>query len=725
MTAPAPVSPRHDDALTVAVFGFTLSSLIAAFYVAARWGFPTNPVPIAGALSLAAVLLFGPVALHARLQRTAANPQAWHLSLPALVLFALAATTLAGLLAFYTRLPLVWLLIPLGAVLAVHGLLTWLRAAPWYQSFAFLVLPALFSLWLLQPLYGDLHHHPLYIEGLVVADDPVAGHGVPDFLFLPDTAFHTALGQLVLRFGVASTGLHGLPAINYYLASNVLLVAAAHLVHAPAIEGYILLYPVVLVPVLPASLAWAALDLRASWFNSPAQRVPLRTRPVFWAILLLATIGLSGTVPYRFISESYLASLVLLVPTVALIARVAAEFRRDWHASRPPRSLLLALAALALLLALVGAAKTPPMLVALAALAWLVLRLRLFRSPPVAVAAVITTIVALAVWQAVTWPGALGVRFEPFAFLRCCVPGDRAWLYYPLDVVWLAAALVVLAARAGIRTWSALWAALRSDRLVLAELLLVVAAISLTPGLLLSFARDRGPYAYFGEAQHWLAVLVLLAALPSVGKAGFSGRQTTVLTRIIAIAATAFFGYYVGSEAIANARSVLTLTTQIRAAWLPEAGISPPYTVADAFANYDHTPPRSPSEPATSLLSSLAQLGQSSVPPDTLLYIPKTVEAFWSLPQECAGIPFLAPALSGMPMLHGFPVAECQPFYGDLTDYYHYAFYPDVPRVPLGTPPLPDDQLCADALNLGFSRVLILTTDDAGQPHTRTLACGP
>ena len=717
-----------DDHLTLAVFAFTLSVLTTTAYLFARWGFPTPIAPVAHALTLAAFLLFLPPVLRALWQAAHHNvppdPIHWPTSSPAFTLGVLIALLLLGFFAFRTGLPLMPLVYLLALPAAILAWVAWLSTARLGQSALFLLLPAAFMLWLIQPIYADSHHHPLFLEGLLVPGlSPVMD--ISNHLFVPDTPFHATLGQMLARFGVASSALDGIVRMPYYVGSHWVLFHTGQLVGVTAIESYVILYPIVFVPFMFAAFGGAALAVRTA-LPSAARRTPppLRSAPGFWLIFVIAHVGLIEFQPLHIVGESALFSLTALSLTIALTAQAAATYAADPRPAHPPIHLFAFLLLYPLLLGAVGYSKSPAAFVLVGFSVVVFLRLGLFRRYYYVIWLILVLLVGAWVFRTTVWGNALntGASFAPFNLLRCCVAPPLRPVYYPVELAYLLLSVWLVLPQTRPSSWSQALADWRAHRYLPAELLLVLGAGAIAPGLVLSLGRDS---LYFSSVARWLGAIVLLAHIHQLALFSLQaqrGQPLRLLSVTLRFTLVVLLLFVVAFHTRRHVTAFVDLTLTIRAHYIPV----PAADTADhltALRQTYATPPAAPyAHPAFAVFSALANL-EDAAAPDTALYIPKATSAYWDIPFECSGIPFIAPALSGLPLIYGFPPTNCQPFYGELTRFYAYSEYPDIVREPPGATAYPDDMLCQRATDRGFTQVIILTTDDDQAPVTRVLPC--
>ena len=121
------------------------------------------------------------------------------------------------------------------------------------------------------------YHSPLFLESL-------AGGSVNT-----DSLHHAAYANMIRTYGVASTGLDGLPNYRYHFGSHWLFGQLATLLDLTVIEFYQLGYPVVFLPLLVYAIGVAGTAFTGE--GASAGRMPIPWGVRTWVVVLAALLG--------------------------------------------------------------------------------------------------------------------------------------------------------------------------------------------------------------------------------------------------------------------------------------------------------------------------------------------------------------------------------------------------------------------------------------------------
>jgi hypothetical protein len=88
----------------------------------------------------------------------------------------------------------------------------------------------------------------------------------------PDNIFHAAVAAMIKTNGLPSTGVHGDPILAYHVLSHAMFARFAVLADCSVPALYCAAYPIVLLPIMVATVACVALRVedRSSWWRGPA-----------------------------------------------------------------------------------------------------------------------------------------------------------------------------------------------------------------------------------------------------------------------------------------------------------------------------------------------------------------------------------------------------------------------------------------------------------------------
>lgn len=691
--------------LTVGWAAFVLAVFMGVVYYLTRLGFE-NPIwPVISSVSIAAILCFAPVFLVAYTRHEGVAP--WYRGTLAMLLYMMAACFLLGMVTHYFGIPLFPLVVLPGAVCVVVGVWHLVRGIHLPYMILFMVGGVIVGAMLFRGLFLDIHSHPLFVEST-----PISG------LFVSDTAFHTSLANMLLLHGHISTGLDGVVGDEYYVASHLMMYFYASLVGSHPISGWLLLYPVVFVPVFFLVMGWAGLSLRSILKPALAQR-PIYKDLLFWAVLL-AGISIEIYEPYRwlhFIGESYLFSILFAVMTTGILAHFIYHYSQRTAYEKTPEGLTFLAVGLPVLLFLTGTSKLPALLVLFTVLVYLFVRHLLFVKWPFIISFVLSTVTTLITVELVSFVSSADQRsaLELFHFIRCC-ENETSFVivFYFISTLFVMVYVILTLVHRKPRSLGQIITAIRSNQLFVPETLLILLAVSLGPGLIVKL---RLPQIYFMGIQKWVAMCILMAVLPALLE--FKRAQNVI--RIAAYGLSLIVLVGVAGSAVTFTRDYLRRTATIRAMYVAEP---PPEALLERVRHVYREPIDVNRNPLMLFYKELMTL--STLPAEqrrqSAVYVPKSVESFWSTGiMQCFGDSMMAPALSEMAMIYGLPTEECSPsIYG-----YKFRFYPDPIYTPLGTPARPTAELCQRARDLGFSEVWVVILNEQERPQTTHIVCEP
>jgi hypothetical protein len=715
---------------SVAVFVSVVAAAVAAFYCACRIGLrDAGATPALLALGTGWFLVNLAPAARSVLLR--ARGTAYGPAFDAAV--SLGGVALAALLGLALGPVAGWVLAGAGALLLAVRLVRWVAAGRGWRLVLLPLGAALVGLGIAGNLWGIGYLHPLFVEGLAFG----RGH--------IDELFHATICNMILTYGVPSTGLDGTPFLPYHTGSHFLFALLCRGLGTTALEFYNRDFAIIFVPFLLHSLFVAALALAP-----PGEEERPRFGVLSWLLAVCALVGFLPVAVAKDLGDfqSWESESFCVALSAALLATAIGWpiVRRVVLAPTSVRfsALALAAAAFALGLAVIGMFKISVMFVLFVAGGYVAVRVSRGRKSLAVLGLLAPAVVACyVVYKVGVTPGDRGgaTNVRPLDFPRNYVPAQWWGYFLPFQLAWLGAALACRFARAGAATVADVVEGVRLGKFLDVELLLVVAAASLLPGLLL--AIPDGSAVYFLDVQRWAAAALLLgtliaapqpppeAALPAKGRLtrlplwkvaaallGCTG-AATIFQQSLAQSAAAI------TEGVANrglappspqGRSFADLHARLAAA---EAngdlrGMWGAVQAADAAA-HDSDDPRIATVRVLRRLGELPRAEKRV----SLLYIPKRNRSYWELMtpgpwRGRKGNPLVAPALTGIAMIDGLPDPEP----GTAFQRYGYDTY-SLPKTAAPRQP-PEEARAAlsdRARSVGFSRIIMLDADEHGAPR--------
>ena len=497
-----------------------------------------------------------------------------------------------------------------------------------------------------------------------------------------DTLFHASIANMLVKYGVLSTGLDGLAHIKYHFLSHIWLGGLGLWLRVSTLEAYYIAAQIVAVPLLLFSLVSSTNLLRQS-SAGPIDSALITLVP----LLFLLTVDLWGWTSY-LVSESYFLALILFLLGLPLLAEIASD---DFRLR--PSLQVVALVVVGVLMLLSKISVGAIYWAATGFLLWRQLGLTLLNLLGLA----IPILLLVGTCAAFTSPdsGTYLHALRPLSFVR----------EYPQGALPNIVANLILLCVA----WP-IWRSGSGQQKKLAEVFAIIAIGGLAPALLLDLAG--GAAYYFVNVGTWACIVFVSAHfVPSVGgrRPGFAGPAIVLFAILLVALAT--------DEKRSSLRKFAAQFEELRArvgVLIGDPGVAalPPWRrVVALLAPGDPVRrklaedlKRTPGAQARQTLVSLGVMDNLR----TAVFVPPDNQAFWSTYLDCRGNPLFVPAILGVPMLKGLNPAglKCarDPFYSFA------AYRPDaISEVST------DLQLCARAAELGFRWVVVLMTPTAGR----------
>ena len=508
-----------------------------------------------------------------------------------------------------------------------------------------------------------------------------------------DVLFHVAIAAMIKTYGIASMGLHGLTAIQYHTGSHTVLAALSLITKLSVFDSYAYIYPLVIIPLMITAFLCFAEELSPSltlygwvWRTVMASVLILGIDsrvyeiPAFWNSFLL--------------SESYTLAIILLM------ALLSAFLRRE----RSPRNstLIFNTLTIVLLFAFTAISKISVAFVFLGLLgSWTLFGKSetLFRRLGLTVFCVLLFIPLKQL--ANNSP----MLFEPLHFIKKHVglplflgyAGEGHMRLFLQILTFFTGHFVfshVAVIACGLLWLTPLWRERFPAWLISG--IAVAGVVGVVPGMLLNII---GGSAYYFSNVSQLMALPLLLILPSVMAEVI---QIDRLRFSFAGSATAFSQF--GQKFIKLSGNIRTavigagvfFTLHFIFAFIP----SIPRTIWGAkILAYnmmkDHTAPFT-----GGFISKLQKIRYDKSTRDMMVYVPRTEKAFWAS-QSCDRIGFIIPVISERSAIRGLPSLECT-----MNQWYTER---DLEALERSQVTATDEQIKQEALQLGFSGVVVLT----------------
>jgi hypothetical protein len=533
-----------------------------------------------------------------------------------------------------------------------------------------------------------------------------------------DTFYYGNIANMLETYGVPTTGLDGIPTIQYHFGSPWMFAKWSHLIGVDTLTFYSLGYPIVVLPLFFASLLLLTAELRVA-FAMPVTP-PLRADWRMWLVFLAASVGFIPTGALdalavwnsnAFISESYLIAMAIMF----LLFGVAVRFWRN-DANRSAGSMSawgFLVEFLPLAVALLGLLKISQMLLSLGLAVYLFVRLKLYRRP-VAVSSIAAMTVLCAIsYRFVSLPEQ-DIGLSPLHFMR--FDAAQGWQqFFPLiHFMWTWVYVGMRIWEEGARDLRGLFDVLRSRRLIDAEILAIFAILAFLPGEIVSI--HGGSAVYFSDAQRWLALSFIAARMGlwvkewHAIKAGHTSARGETQRGVNGIRLKVLLGVFVAAP--------FAITLLMNLSQWPMRVLRTNITLRRELVAQGGEA-KSLYYPIVTALRDIARLPLEERQ-KTLLFIPQTSTQYWSMftaDGRCTYTPLIAPAIASVAMLDGMPSPGCA-----VTDQYNMPRYQ--PRLHAQSEAdVTDVALCEKARAKGFSRVLVLDAPAEVAPRRRRIDC--
>ncbi len=701
----------NDASKTIAIFGSIMAGIIAlSGYLIQRgylfqleinnnhfYGSEHFFHPILSALVLSIFLLNFPQAYRiAESKFKLPLSNRWLTSDAALSLIGLIILIVAGNIFSFYVLHVFYLI---SFSLFAYVFYSWFQGRNNKQTYLFLGISILFSIWVASLIWKYGLRSPLFFEELIFFDN------TSTYKTFKDVLFHSSIINMIQAHNIPSTGLDGIPSFVFYFGSHWIFGNLAKLLDISPIIFYNLAFPIIFTPFMFSSLLLLAINLKKWQENSNLGNWSLRADFKFWLIFFIANIGFIYY-PYAHNNMILLWYLHIHGASYSLGLTFAFLFLGMLLSINHNNALtniefVFFLLVLPFMLVLIGFTKLSTVLLILPLLFYLFIRLKLYKNLMYSFSAIIVSGISIIVViisftianQATTGYNAQSVSlFDPFNLLRTWIK-PSLWLFFLFFCCFWSILFITL------RLWyerkinnvSHLKTLFISKQLIDVEIIIILCVVGLLPGMLFHLPPYNHPNSmtvnvYFFDFQNWIALAFILA---SMGKFQNLFQKKTYLI-ILAICGICILNYTYQIQAVYNRQ--LQLSQLIKN--------NPNYL----------------STTEGKIINLLRQIGKDmplSEKKKTLVFIPQSNKDFWNAKlEECYAVPFSVPAMTGMAMLDGLPPTHCQP-----KGAYGYESYENFG---VRTEKQNTKALCSKALDKGFSQVLRI---DSIYTKPRLLSC--
>jgi hypothetical protein len=738
---------------TAAVFSSVLAIFMAGIYALSRFGIQGNPaLLIVETVGIGWFVLLFPCACRWLLHvGKIEGPGRWFFSDSAFSLLGFAAVSASGFAGIDEHLAKVFGV--LGFCWFVICVVRWVGEIDLGQTLFLLAVAAVLSICLAGGFWGNYLniYSPLFVEGLMARVS-----------FLQDGLISSSITSMIEAYGIPSTGLDGVPYCSYHWLAYWFFAGMARLIKTDALTFIQLGFPVVVLPWVCSRFLVFVVEARRCLGRSGGSDIG--GERLSWIVLLVGCIGFvpaDASAHMRmwhaalFHSMTYTLGLAFAL-VIGSLCTTLYRFVGGNGSERPALADHMLLASLPILLFLTGLIKISQMYLLLVCLGYMFLRCRLWSYPSFSLSFAFCVLSLFLATKLATNPGSGLSHVAPFSFFTSLVPLSWKPFFFLFSYFWSWFFIGWQLNARRILTVGELGAAVRGNRVIDIELVVVVCVIGSGPAFLFAIPGTSG--VFFIDFQNWFSLALILAYLGRphglAGKSLITDRNCvgagdkTSINRILAglVLASVFASVaanlcHLAWGLIANNVSVRCLIKNpgaekvVCATWQDELRTNLIRTLKArdmtalrgliqqgyrAYGRIDENDLRQhEGYEAVKVLQDLRSLPRSDRR-ETLLFIPRSNNLYWDLSSRCQAVPFIAPSLAGIALLDGLPKADCALLSDPSIN--HYGVY-RLRRI--GDPPLvPTDCALYDAAKArGFGKVLVMDRDPQRKLSVRSIQC--
>lgn len=543
-----------------------------------------------------------------------------------------------------------------------------------------LIIFFLFSLWLASVAWGLGFHTPLFSEGIVTENIHL------------DSLLNSAISQMIKTYGIPSTGLDGTPYMFYHWGSNWIFAQFSSIIGINPLLFYQLGYQVIFIPLF-FDIFFIFIFKMREYFH-----IDKHLDYLFWTVLFLGFVGffpisIVGILDrVLFFSESYLLSVSFAMLFFTILLTFLTK-----------RKIVLTFLSLPFFIFTTSLLKISTGILMLSLIFYLILRLKIFTQTMKIFLCGVSFFCFYAAFVLVNakYYGSTG-SISLFYFLKNNV-ADHWKQFYLLTNYYLFYIFSFLRFRQeNVGNIGELWKKITERKFIDVEALFILCLLGIIPGNVMKI--EAGAAIYFSDLGRWVSLALLLAYLPSffpnlnifktdVKKINFGHIKVNIIF-IIIIFFPFFFSFITDNYKI----SILNLFHRNR--------------IIISEYHSSNKRDRALIEKKKQLISTLEHLYSLNLAEKqkTLLYIPLSNYDYWHF-SDCLTTPFIAPSLTGIAMLNGYPPHVCR------VDAFGYEGY-QKEKSAVDKAPLKTQALCTKTIKLGFSKIIIIRSNRSEDMET-------
>ena len=652
----SPAVRTDGNDFAASLFVSIIAVFLALAYFAARFGFENNSVfRIIQVVGLSFFLIYLPeITNFIRLKL--GREEFWYSSKPFILILGLFFLVLLGMLSPVLNTLLA--VAALGFIFFAVSFYLYLKNIPRKVSILAVFIFALaLSGWVIGALWGRNLLNPLYLERVVLGDAPI------------DAVFHSSVVSIIKTFWIPSTGLDGVPYLQYHWGSHYIFAQIAKLLNLNSVDFYNLAYPVILAPFVVRSFIYLVDAFRKCFKIQGSYN---------WKFYLLLVFVFTGIIPTRlidkmgimvidiFVSESYSLTLAVAFLLLSLVLYLKERLVLE----KISRDVVVFNAVfLPLMLGLIGLLKISIFILLAVVFVYFVVRLGLYRKSYFFISAILSLIVTAIIFK-YSYLGE-GAKYSLFHYVERLVDGDFR-IFFPLTYFfWVWIYFAIRLKLLGAKTFSDIGALLKSKRILDLEFLLVIALVGVVPGMI--FDVEGASAFFFSDFQRWLALSFILALMPLwwprklfEKNAGISGLKLFSACFVLVVIFASYYSYrnienifmykfirknikiryqLMFDESESKKRGHLGYIKHL----IIQKHVPINKAIATAASQAQKDLEKNKKYQLIKFLETLSDLSDKN---NMMLYVPQDNFLYWNL-ADYRNIQLLIPSITGMPMLGG------------------------------------------------------------------------
>jgi len=422
-----------------------------------------------------------------------------------------------------------------------------------------------------------------------------------------DSVYHISIAAMIKGYGVISHGIHGLTALEYHFGSHFILASLSNLLSISAFQSYAFIYPFFFIPLFNISIILLSNDIKPAENNN----VFIKRIIIYMACLIMFGIFKYESLLNNFavwtsfyVSESYLISLIYLFCLTSVLLNLRnLGFKNIF---------IIFIILLATLITKVSTG-----IISLIMIYSLIVFGKNFIEKKIYKLVLLVFFgVTVLVFIRLTVNGTEGTYFSPLYFINTYVKSSlNNWLKVP---VFLYLHFIF--------TWTTflIFLKCRVNKQCVPRWYFISLWLSLIIGIFFVtfYYIQGGSNYYFSNLSMFMSMPILMIYFDN----NIINNKNKIYLYIIIFILALFYT---------------------------------PRTIRDSFKSYYHTIFSVKHHSSMSLyVDELIKLSNNKFNRDTLIYIPRSEKLFWQS-LDCRTMPFIIPAISGIPAIYAWPKQDC------------------------------------------------------------------